>query len=86
MISHGFRHCNYDSCVYFKKNHDGSFVYLLLYIDDMLIVGAARDREEIRKVKVQLSAEFEMKDLGNAKKILSIEIIRDKKLGSLYLS
>ena len=84
MTTHGFRRCNYDSCVYFRKNYDESFVYLLLYIDDMLI--EARDKEEIRKVKSQLSAEFEMKDLGEAKKILCIEIMRDKKAGSLYLS
>ena len=32
----------------------------------MLIV--ARDREEIRKVKAQLSVEFEMKNLDNVKK------------------
>ena len=84
MISHGFTHSINDSCVYFKKNHDGSFMYLLLYVNDMLI--AARDEEEIRKVKSQLSVEFEMKDLGEAKKILGIEIVRDRKAGSLYLS
>ena len=63
----------------FKKNHNGSFMYLLLYIDNMLI--AARDREEIK-----LSAEFEMKDLGNAKKNLGMVIVRDRKASSLYLS
>lgn len=37
MIDHGYRISNYDSCVYFRKLPDGSFVYLLLYVDDMLI-------------------------------------------------
>ncbi|KAG8485491.1 hypothetical protein CXB51_021304 [Gossypium anomalum] len=67
-----------------QKNNDGSFVYLLLYVDDMLI--AAKDKGEIRKVKAQLSEEFEMKDLGPAKKILGIEILRDRKTSKLYLS
>ncbi|KAG8474611.1 hypothetical protein CXB51_031247 [Gossypium anomalum] len=67
-----------------EKNSDGSFVYLLLYVDDMLI--AAKDKGEIRKVKTQLSEEFEMKDLGPAKKILGVEIIRDRKASKLYLS
>ena len=84
MTTHGFRRCNYDSCVYFIKNRDGSFVYLLLYVDDMLIT--ARDKEEIKKVKSQLSAKFKMKDLGEAKKILGMEIMRDRKADSLYLS
>ena len=62
MTTHDFKRSNYDSCVYFKRSDDGSFVYLLLYVNDMLI--AAQDKEERRKLKVQLSKEFEMKDLG----------------------
>ncbi|KAG8488852.1 hypothetical protein CXB51_016759 [Gossypium anomalum] len=67
-----------------EKKSDGSFVYLLLYVDDMLI--AAKDKGEIRNVKTQLSKEFEMKDLGPAKKILGMEILRDRKASKLYLS
>ncbi|KAG8498724.1 hypothetical protein CXB51_005090 [Gossypium anomalum] len=47
---------------------------------------AAKDKGEIRKVKAQLSEEFEMKDLGPAKKILGMEILRDRKTSKLYLS
>ncbi|KAG8474280.1 hypothetical protein CXB51_033820 [Gossypium anomalum] len=84
MTSHDFKRSSFDSCVYFKKNSDGSFVYLLLYVDDMLI--AVKDKGEIRKVKAQLSEEFEMKDLGPTKKILGMEILRDRKASKLYLS
>ncbi|KAG8472509.1 hypothetical protein CXB51_035268 [Gossypium anomalum] len=84
MTSHDFKKSSFDSCVYFKKNIDGSFVYLLLYVDDMLI--AAKDKGEIRKVKAQLSEEFEMKDLELVKKILGMEILRDRKISKLYLS
>ncbi|KAG8502990.1 hypothetical protein CXB51_000989 [Gossypium anomalum] len=84
MTSHDFKRSSLDSCVYFKKNNDGFFVYLLLYVDDMLI--AAKDKGEIRKVKAQLSEEFEMKDLGPAKKILGMEILRYRKASKLYLS
>ncbi|KAG8486285.1 hypothetical protein CXB51_019701 [Gossypium anomalum] len=84
MTSHDFKRSSFDSCVYFKKNSDGSFVYLLLYVDDMLI--ATKDKREIKKVKAQLSEEFEMKDLGPAKKILGMEILRDRKASKLYLS
>ncbi|KAG8474867.1 hypothetical protein CXB51_031602 [Gossypium anomalum] len=84
MTSHDFKRSSFDGCVYFKKNSDGSFVYLLLYVDDMLI--AAKDKGEIKKVKAQLSEEFVMKDLGPAKKILGMEILRDRKASKLYLS
>ena len=83
MTTHDFKRSSYNSCVYFKKNDDGSFVYLLLYVDDILIT--TKDKEEIRKVKVQLNKEFEMKDLGATKKILGMEILRDRKAGKLYL-
>ncbi|KAG8474438.1 hypothetical protein CXB51_034087 [Gossypium anomalum] len=84
MTAHDFKRNSFHSCVYFKKNSDGSFVYLLLYVDDMLIT--AKDKKEIRKVKTQLSEEFKMKDLGPAKKIIGMEILRDRKASKLYLS
>ena len=84
MTTHDFNRSNYDSCVHFKKSDDGSFVYLLLYVDGMLI--APKDKKEIRKIKVQLSKGFEMKDLGVTKKILGMEILRYRKAGKLYIS
>ena len=61
MTSHDFKISRYGSCVYFKKSDNGSFVYVLFYVDDILI--AVKDKGEIRKVKAHLNKEFEMKDL-----------------------
>jgi hypothetical protein len=83
MIPHDFKRSDYDSCVYLKTVN-GSTIYLLLYVDDMLIV--AKDKSEITKLKAHLNLEFEMKDLGAAKKILGVEIIRNRKSSMLYLS
>ena len=47
---------------------------------------AAKSKEEIRTVKAQLNNDFEMKDLGAAKKILGMEIMRDRVAGRLSLS
>ena len=47
---------------------------------------ASKDKSLISKLKSQLNEEFEMKDLGAAKKILGMEIRRDRKAGKLYLS
>lgn len=74
----------YDSCVYHRKLSDGCYIYLLLYIDDMLI--ACNNMLEIIKLKSELSNEFDMKDLGTAKKILGMEIHRDRKVDGLYMS
>ncbi|GJW87087.1 retrovirus-related pol polyprotein from transposon TNT 1-94 [Tanacetum coccineum] len=61
-----------------------SSIVLPLYVDDMLVAGS--DMEELKKLKSQLSLEFEMKDLGSAKQILGMSIIRDKTNGTLRLS
>ena len=77
MIGQNYTRSKYDHCVYWRKLQDGSFTYLLLYVDDMLI--ASKSQTEIGKLKTQLKKEFEMKDLGEAKKILGMEISRDRK-------
>ncbi|KAF3626835.1 putative ribonuclease H protein-like [Capsicum annuum] len=84
MLGHGYSRSMYDSCVYFRKLNDGSFIYLLLYVDDMLI--AAKDLTEIHNLKSQLKSEFEMKDLGAAKKILGMEIRRNREARWLFLT
>ncbi|KAH9684612.1 DNA (cytosine-5)-methyltransferase 1B [Citrus sinensis] len=84
MISHGYCRSKFDNCVYYKLLSSGGGIYLLLYVDDMLI--ACNQKEEIKKLKVELSTEFEMKDLGAATKILGMQIIRDRESKVLYLS
>ena len=84
MIYHDFKRYSFDSYVYFKRCNDESFMYLLLYVDDMLI--AATSKEEIRTIKPKLNNEFEMKDLGAAKKTLGMEILRDRVARRLSLS
>lgn len=59
--------------MYVKSVNNEEFVYLLLYVDDMLI---EESMSEINKVTKRLSSEFEMKEMGAASKILGIEISR----------
>lgn len=84
MAKHGYSRSDFDLCVYFKQMEDEQYVYLLLYVDDILISSKVKDH--VLKLKELLSAEFEMKDLGEAKKILGMEIVRDKVKGSLTIS
>ncbi|RVW21758.1 Retrovirus-related Pol polyprotein from transposon TNT 1-94 [Vitis vinifera] len=75
MIRIGYKRCEYDYCVYVKSlDDDSSFIFLLLYVDDMLI--AAESMVVVNKLKSLLSKEFDMKDLGAAKNILGMEIHR----------
>jgi len=75
---------HYDPCVYYNKLHGGEYIYLLLYVDDMLIV--SKSISAIDKLKKNLSFEIEMKDLGEEKKVLGMEIERDWKSGKVNLT
>ena len=49
-------------------------VFLLLYVDDILLIG--NDVGSLSSVKVWLSNQFDMKDLGEASHILGIKLMR----------
>ena len=83
MMRNGYTRCVMDHCCY-VKHFKGSYIILLLYVDDMLIAGS--NMVEINKLKRQMSEEFEMKDLGEAKQILDMSISRDRSDGNLKLS
>nr|GEY07837.1 hypothetical protein [Tanacetum cinerariifolium] len=62
----------------------GEYIYLFLYVDDMLI--ACKSKAEIGSTKSLLKREFDMKDLEEAKKILGIEIVKDRSRKILRVS
>ncbi|GKE46682.1 retrovirus-related pol polyprotein from transposon TNT 1-94, partial [Tanacetum coccineum] len=62
----------------------GEYIYLLLYIDDMLI--ACKSKAKIGSTKTLLKRELDMKELGEANKILGMEIIRDQSCKILRVS
>ena len=59
-------------------------MFLVLYIDDILLIG--NDVGVMSSVKVWLSSQFDMKDLGEANFILGIKLWRDRKNKMLGLS
>jgi hypothetical protein len=84
MTEQGYSRFHSDHCVCFKKLENGSFIILLLYVDDMLVAGS--NMQNINVLKKKLANSFAMKDFGAAKKILGMRITRDKKNHKLTLS
>ena len=80
----GYTRSNYDTCLYYANLNSESATFLLIYVDDMLIMG--KDRQQISRLKGILKGEFEMKDLGAARRILGIDIVRNRMKNSLVLS
>ena len=79
----GFEQNLDESCVY-KRHRDKVVMFLVLYVDDILLIG--NDVEVMSSVKVWLSSQFDMKDLGEANFILGIKLWRDRKNKMLGLS
>ena len=70
-------------CVY-KKTGGSAVVFLVLYVDDILLIG--NDVSVLQSVKTWLSKNFSMKDLGDVTYILGIKIYRDRSKRLLDLS
>jgi hypothetical protein len=83
ILGLGFVRSRVDHCVYSKRvgNH---FIYVVVYVDGMLLVG--NNMDFIKEVKSQLSSKFDMKDLGAANFILGMEIKRDRANRKLWLN
>ncbi|CAH9068398.1 unnamed protein product [Cuscuta epithymum] len=73
LLAHGFTSLEVDKCVY-TKIKNGVCIIICLYVDDMLIFSS--NIELINETKSFLASKFDMKDLGEAKLILGIKVIR----------
>ncbi|GKC62941.1 retrovirus-related pol polyprotein from transposon TNT 1-94 [Tanacetum coccineum] len=82
QLSNGFKRSSNDSCVYYKSYALGEHIYLLLYVDDMLIT--CKSKAEIGSTKYLLKNKFDMKELGEAKKILDNEKLVQMPLGGNF--
>ncbi len=67
----------------YKIEKDGKVGYILVYVDDLLIAGV--DDDIIDDVVQNIKSEFEVKDLGDVRRYLGIEVSKDSN-GDYYVS
>jgi hypothetical protein len=79
----GFKKNEQDNYIYTKFKNE-KFIFLVLYVDDILL--ASSDVHLLLKTKSSLSSHFEMKDLDETSFVLRIEIHRDRRKRVLWLS
>lgn len=84
MVNHEYKRTTLDHCVFVKRLSNGDFIILLLYVDDMLIIG--HDANTIEKLKGELNRSFDINDLSHAKQNLRMKITHDRKNDKLWLS
>ena len=79
----GFIQTFEEACIY-KKVSGSSIAFLILYVDDILLIG--NDTEFLNSIKGYLNKNFSMKGLGEATYILGIKIYRDRSRRLIQLS
>ena len=72
-----------EPCVY-KRHQDKVVMFLILYVDDILLIG--NDVGVMLSVTIWLLSQFDIKDLGEANYIIRIKLWRDRKNRMLCLS
>ncbi|KAG1666576.1 hypothetical protein FOA52_000543 [Chlamydomonas sp. UWO 241] len=73
-----------DPCLFIRPAKSRSdYVYLLLYVDDMLVIGRT---SSVREVVGQVTKAYECRDLGCAKQFLGMAITRDRGSRTILLT
>lgn len=75
VLELGFVRSKNDCCLYYLKTR-GEILYLLLYVDDIILASSSMDL--IKNIKTQLASNFEVKDKGKLKHFLGLEICHDR--------
>ncbi|RVW64787.1 Retrovirus-related Pol polyprotein from transposon RE1 [Vitis vinifera] len=73
---HGFIQCQADHTLFMKHSKEGEMTLFIVYVDDIIITGD--DEEGIGNLKKLLAREFEIKDLGQLRYFLGMEVGRTK--------
>jgi transposase InsO family protein len=76
LRSLGFKPSAVDACIYIKWVNSKDCIILGLYVDDLVV--AASNMKLVNEFKRAISGHYKMKDLGELRFVLGVEVIRDR--------
>lgn len=71
---HGYSQGHVDHTMFYKHLTNGKFAILIMYVDDIILIGD--DIGEMEKLKRVLVSEFEVKNLGFLRYFLGMDVAR----------
>jgi hypothetical protein len=83
FIGIGFSQSQHDPCLFFVDLGTHGRICVLVYMDDFTIL--ASSPRAMSATKETLSTAFQLKDLGEVKQILGLEVERDRTEGTMRL-
>jgi hypothetical protein len=84
LVSEGFCISDADPSLFILNKTEGSGSYLLLYVDDILIF--SQDMNVVKDIKSLLSSNFNVKDLGEARHFLGMQIKQERDENGVLVS
>lgn len=83
MVRIGFKRCLGDQCLYVKTTN-GIPCYVLLFVDDLLII--SKEVRIVETIKRMFKTEFEMTDIGKVDTFLGVHIVRDEEKQTITMN
>lgn len=83
LSKQGFNSISADACVYVRILEE-EYSILAIYVDDLIIMSNAI--QNINKIKEEMKRDFKIKELGDIKYCLGIEIHRDRALKKIVMN
>ena len=84
LSKHKFKACMSDAGIYVSESSGEHPVYLILFVDDMLIM--SKSLSHVTDFKSTIADEFSIHDLGEVKDFLGCQIVRDRGARVMWMS
>ena len=83
VVKIGFKCLKSDPCVYIYSE-GGAIYVLILYVDDLLLLG--KDRKVLERMNRKLMGRFSMTDMGDVSLVLGMKVTRDRTKGAVVIT
>ncbi|KAI1005009.1 hypothetical protein K3495_g3205 [Podosphaera aphanis] len=79
----GFNYSSEDHCIMI---HESLTILIFIYVDDFLIAAPTNLRAHMDRIKLSIDTKYELRDLGEVKRFLNLDICRNREVRTIHIS